>query len=217
MLRLHRPGIGRRERWEEMCRVLEVVGLRPGTEYIHKYPYEMSGGQRQRIGFAQALLSRPKVILADEPVSMLDVSIRVDLLNLMRELRDHDDVSILYITHDIASARYIADRVVVMYAGRIVEQGPVEVVLGEARHPYTRLLLEAVGGEPEGPVRMAGTVEGLPTAGCAFFPRCGLRIDVCRELVPGLEVVRRDHCVACHVEGRGVAGSGEEHGEERWL
>jgi peptide/nickel transport system ATP-binding protein len=175
----------------------------------------MSGGQRQRIGFAQALLSRPKVILADEPVSMLDVSIRVDLLNLMRELRDHDDVSILYITHDIASARYIADRVVVMYAGRIVEQGPVEAVLGEPRHPYTRLLLEAVEGQAEGRVRVADTAERLPVTGCAFFPRCPLRTDVCRELVPELEVVRGAHWVACHVEGKDVDGSGKEHGGDK--
>ena len=111
---------------------------------LSRYPYELSGGQRQRVGFAQALVLRPKLILADEPVSMLDVSIRVGILNLMAELREREGVSILYITHDLASARYLADRVIVMYAGHVVEVGPAEQVLASPRHPYTQLLLSAV-------------------------------------------------------------------------
>ena len=127
---------------------MEAVGLVPAESMLAKYPYEMSGGQRQRVGFAQALALRPKLIVADEPVSMLDVSIRVGLLNLMTMLRLEEGVSFLYITHDIASARYVADRVLVMYAGRIVEQGPTEQLLVDPRHPYTKLLLQAAPDPP---------------------------------------------------------------------
>ena len=143
-VKLHRRDLSRAERRAEAVRVLEAVGLVPASAFLEKYPYEMSGGQRQRIGFAQALAYRPKLILADEPVSMLDVSIRVGLLNLMAGLRETEGVSILYITHDIASARYVADRLVVMYAGHVVEQGPTEEVLSNPKHPYTQLLLSAV-------------------------------------------------------------------------
>ena len=107
---------------------------------LSRYPYEMSGGERQRIGFAQALAVQPKLILADEPVSMLDVSIRVGVLNMMAGLRDREGVSLLYITHDLASARYVADRIIVMYAGHLVEEGPTETVLSSPKHPYTQLL-----------------------------------------------------------------------------
>ena len=119
---LHRPELSARERRQEAERVCESVGL--WTRLLARFPHEMSGGERQRIGFAQALAMRPKLILADEPVSMLDVSIRAGILNLMVDLRDREDVSLLYITHDLASARYVADRIVVMYAGQIVEAGP---------------------------------------------------------------------------------------------
>ena len=116
---------------------------------LGRFPHEMSGGERQRIGFAQALAVRPKLILADEPVSMLDVSIRAGVLNMMVELRDQEDVSLLYITHDLASARYVADRIVVMYAGQLVESGPTETVLADPKHPYTQLLLSAVADPRE--------------------------------------------------------------------
>ena len=122
---------------------------------LQRFPHELSGGQRQRVGFAQALALRPKLILADEPVSMLDVSIRIGLLNLMAQLRDEQGVSILYITHDIASARYVADRLIVMYAGQIAEQGPSEEVLASPRHPYTQLLLSAVP-DPRAPLSGRG-------------------------------------------------------------
>ena len=141
-LKLHRPELSARQRLDEAARVFEVVGL--DAETLQRFPYELSGGQRQRVGFAQALVTRPKLILADEPVSMLDVSIRIGLLNLMTKLRDEEGVSILYITHDIASARYVADRLIVMYAGQIAESGPIEEVLTSSKHPYTQLLLSAV-------------------------------------------------------------------------
>ncbi|MGC1281326.1 MAG: ABC transporter ATP-binding protein, partial [Streptosporangiaceae bacterium] len=142
-LKLHRPELSADQRREEAERVFEAVGLSPAAEVLQRFPHELSGGQRQRVGFAQALALRPKLILADEPVSMLDVSIRIGLLNLMSQLRDEQGVSILYITHDIASARYVADRLIVMYAARIAEQGPSEEMLASPRHPYTQLLLSA--------------------------------------------------------------------------
>ena len=150
-LKLHRPELSAAQRRAEAARVFEVVGLTPAAEVLQRYPHELSGGQRQRVGFAQALALRPKLILADEPVSMLDVSIRIGLLNLMAQLRDEEGVSILYITHDIASARYVADRLIVMYAGQIAESGPIEEVLADPRHPYTQLLLSAVP-DPRAPL-----------------------------------------------------------------
>src|SRR5450432_3544113 len=151
-LKLHRRDLTSREqRFAEAERVVEAVGLNPAADILQRYPYELSGGQRQRIGFAQALAYRPKLILADEPVSMLDVSIRIGLLNVMAKLREQEQVSFLYITHDIASARYVADRIMIMYAGHVVESGPTEVVLAHPLHPYTQLLLSAVP-DPRAPL-----------------------------------------------------------------
>src|SRR5205814_7593862 len=157
-LRLHRPGLSAAQRRDEAIKVFETVGLTPAAEVLQRFPYELSGGQRQRVGFAQALAMRPKLILADEPVSMLDVSIRIGLLNLMAKLRDEEGVSILYITHDIASARYVADRLIVMYAGQIAETGPIEDVLAHPRHPYTQLLMSAVP-DPRKPLGADGEAD----------------------------------------------------------
>jgi peptide/nickel transport system ATP-binding protein len=204
-LTLHRRDLRASERTAEAERVLEAVGLSPAAEVLQRYPYELSGGQRQRIGFAQALAYRPKLILADEPVSMLDVSIRIGLLNLMARLRDAEGVSILYITHDIASARYVADRVVVMYAGQVAEAGPTEQVLAAPQHPYTRLLLSAVP-DPKAPPRVtADTDRGEPprvvdpTPGCRFRFRCPLVVDTCHHVTPVPNPVGPDHVAACHV------------------
>ena len=204
-LRLHRPELSRHERRAEAIRIFEVVGLTPGADVLERFPHELSGGQRQRVGFAQALAMRPKLILADEPVSMLDVSIRIGLLNLMTELRDAEGVSILYITHDIASARYVADRIVVMYAGQIAESGPVEDVLARPRHPYTQLLVSAVP-DPRAEISVgADTDRGEPprvidpTPGCRFRWRCPLAIDVCHEVTPVLTELLPYHAAACHV------------------
>ncbi|HEY9290392.1 MAG TPA: ABC transporter ATP-binding protein [Microlunatus sp.] len=214
-LKLHRPDVAADDRQAEAERVLAAVGLSPASQVVGRYPYELSGGQRQRIGFAQALAYRPQVILADEPVSMLDISIRIGLLNVMAALRDEQGVSLLYITHDIASARYVADRMMVMYAGRIVESGPVEDVLGSARHPYTQLLVAAV---PDPRAELTVTAEMAkgeppkvidPVPGCRFADRCPLARDVCRTTTPPLLELQPGIEVACHVAAE-EAGRGAE-------
>jgi peptide/nickel transport system ATP-binding protein len=204
-MRLHRPELDRGARKDEARRVLRAVGLTPPDAVLQKYPYELSGGQRQRIGFAQALALRPKLIVADEPVSMLDVSIRVGLLNLMAKLRESEGVSFLYITHDLASARYVADRVIVMYAGHIVEEGPSEQLLTDPRHPYTKLLLSAapdprVGETTRGPVDAGEPPKVVdPEEGCRFRPRCSFAIDLCSSVTPPLGEVAPGQVAACHV------------------
>ncbi|HEX4704040.1 MAG TPA: ABC transporter ATP-binding protein [Pseudonocardiaceae bacterium] len=204
-LKLHRPDLNAAERQAEAERVLEVVGLTPPGDVLAKYPYEFSGGQRQRVGFAQALACRPKLILADEPVSMLDVSIRIGLLNLMAGLREQEGVSFLYITHDIASARYVADRLVIMYAGHIVETGPTEDVLRNPKHPYTQLLLSAVP-DPRAPLTVtADTDRGEPPKvinpkpGCRFRQRCPVAVELCHEVTPEPRLLGPRHSAACHV------------------
>jgi peptide/nickel transport system ATP-binding protein len=190
--------------------VFESVGLNPSM--LRRFPYEMSGGERQRVGFAQALAVRPKLILADEPVSMLDVSIRAGVLNMMAGLRDREGVSILYITHDLASARYVADRVVVMYAGHQVEAGPTETVLSDPKHPYTQLLLSAVAGTGEqGGLISADTGEPPrvvnPSEGCRFRWRCPHAIEKCSQVTPRPRPIGSVE-VACHV----AVGDGEDAG-----
>jgi peptide/nickel transport system ATP-binding protein len=207
-LKLHRPELSERQRRDEAARVFEVVGL--GAQMLQRFAYELSGGQRQRVGFAQALVTRPKLILADEPVSMLDVSIRIGLLNLMAKLRDEEGVSILYITHDIASARYVADRLIVMYAGQIAETGPIEDVLASPKHPYTQLLLSAVP-DPRAPLGVAAETDRGeppkvidPSPGCRFRWRCPLAIDTCSRVTPVLAELAPGHQVACHVAQAGA-------------
>ena len=203
-LKLHRPELSGVQRQAEAERVLTAVGLTPAAEVLDKYPHEFSGGQRQRIGFAQALACQPKLILADEPVSMLDVSIRVGLLNLMADLRENEDVSFLYITHDLASARYVADRVVIMYAGHIVETGPTDEVLHHPRHPYTQLLISAVP-DPKAPLTDLGGDLGEPprvinpSPGCRFRWRCPLAVDECATSTPESRLLGTGHTAACHV------------------
>jgi peptide/nickel transport system ATP-binding protein len=204
-IRLHRRDVPRRRWRAEVERVLAAVGLVPPAAVMNKYPHELSGGQRQRVGFAQALAFRPKLIVADEPVSMLDVSIRAGVLNLMTELREREGVSFLYITHDVASARYIADRVLVMYAGHLVEEGPTEAVLQSPKHPYTQLLLSAVP-DPRAPLSLADTADAGepprvvdPQEGCRFQPRCPFAIADCSAVTPRLRQLGPERLVACHV------------------
>jgi peptide/nickel transport system ATP-binding protein len=205
-LKLHRPDLRSSDaRHAEAERVVEAVGLTPAREILDRYPFELSGGQRQRIGFAQALAYKPKLILADEPVSMLDVSIRIGLLNVMARLRAEEHVSFLYITHDIASARYVADRIMIMYAGHVVESGPTEAVLADPKHPYTQLLLSAVP-DPRAPLNVgAETDKGEPpkvvdpAPGCRFRFRCPFAIELCSQVTPVNRVLGPRHTAACHV------------------
>ena len=204
-LQLHRPDLSKEQRYAEAVRVFDAVGLNPGAEVLQRFPHELSGGQRQRVGFAQALSMRPKLILADEPVSMLDVSIRIGLLNVMAKLRDDEGVSILYITHDLASARYVTDRLIIMYAGHIVETGPAEDVLTSPRHPYTELLL-AAAPDPRAPLNVSADADlgeppkvVDPTPGCRFRWRCPLAIDECHKVTPPLRELLPGHSAACHV------------------
>lgn len=211
-LKLHRPDLSPSQREAEAIRLLEEVGLTPARDVLHKYPHELSGGQRQRVGFAAALACRPEVILADEPVSMLDVSIRIGILNLMARLRESEGVSFLYITHDLASARYVADRMLVMYAGHVVESGPCEEVLTDPQHPYTKLLLSAAP-DPWAPLNVPESDVGEPpkvidpAEGCRFQPRCPVAIDVCRTVTPKLADTRPGHAAACHVAQQEAARS----------
>ena len=204
-LRIHKmvPSSQVEERVHELLR---SVGLVPPHEIAAKYPHELSGGQRQRVALARVLAVEPKVILADEPTSMLDVSIRIGILNLMMRLKDERDIAFLFVTHDLASARYVADDLLVMYAGQIVERGPVEEVLAAPLHPYTRLLLAAV---PDPARRLeSNRIEerkGLlsaavdPSEGCRFVERCPLAIDICSHVTPPLVEARPRQSARCHV------------------
>ena len=185
--------------------LLRTVGLVPPEHVAAKYPHELSGGQRQRVAIARTLAVEPVVLLADEPTSMLDVSIRIGILNLMLRLKEERRIAFLYVTHDLASARYVADDILVMYAGQIVEQGPVEQVLADPLHPYTQLLLSAVpkatvGEQVRIPVRPGLASAAIdPQPGCRFFGRCPLAVDVCSRVTPPLVEAHPGQSARCHV------------------
>jgi peptide/nickel transport system ATP-binding protein len=208
-LQIHKKTSGRKATRERVYELLDTVGLGPAEEVAAKFPYELSGGQRQRVAFARALSVEPLVMLADEPVSMLDVSIRVGILNLMKRLADENGLSFLYITHDIASARYISNHTNVMYAGRMVEGAPSDELVHEPAHPYTKLLLSAVPNPHAGlrteEVGARGEIPSLidPPPGCPFAPRCPFAMQICREKMPGAVTISPDHWVRCHLYGDG--------------
>jgi peptide/nickel transport system ATP-binding protein len=208
-LRLHQNGV--KDVDAAITALLEQVRLVPANQFVGKYPHELSGGQRQRVSFARALAAKPTVLLADEPVSMLDVSIRLEMLNLLDDLRSRLALALLYITHDIASARYFADEVLVMYGGKIVERGPAEEVTQHPAHPYTQLLI-ASAPDPDNlgsvlkSTSAAGSVAARTTAagtggpapvGCPFSPRCPLAVDKCRTDTPALELLTPTRAAAC--------------------
>jgi len=197
---------------QEVVALLEQVRLTPARQFLPKYPHELSGGQRQRVSFARALAARPSVLLADEPVSMLDVSIRLEMLSLLDDLRQRFRLAMLYITHDIASARYFADEILVMYAGEIVERGPAEEVTQFPAHPYTQLLVASapdpdnLGSTLRGGSRRqeSTTASGRPqnvadtdTQGCPFNPRCPFADDQCRRENPPLMQLSATRGAAC--------------------
>ena len=192
------------ERQTRVLKALEEAGLKPADHFAGRRPHELSGGQRQRVAIAAALVLEPSVLLADEPVSMLDVSIRAEILNLLSDLRERRGISVLFITHDLSTVAYFADRIAVMYLGRIVEIGPTRAVLRAPQHPYTRALLSVVPvpnprlrrervilqGETPNPVRIP--------PGCRFHPRCPVVTERCRSVDPALTpAADLGHAAAC--------------------
>jgi peptide/nickel transport system ATP-binding protein len=218
-LKLHGHAQGTGER--EMQVLLEKVNLTPARQFLDKYPHQLSGGQRQRVAIARALAVQPVVLLADEPVSMLDVSLRLDVLNLLLRLKEEDGLAFLFITHDIASARYFAEETQVMYAGQMVEGGPAERVIGQPRHPYTRLLC-ASAPDPARALRQAGPGDAgeqhaalrseppdlvRPPGGCRFHPRCPQAMAVCRETLPARTSFGDGHWTRCFLYSQGEDAS----------
>ena len=203
-LRIHKV-VPRDRVTERVHELLDAVGLIPPERIAAKYSHELSGGQRQRVAIARALAVEPSVLVADEPISMLDVSIRLGILNLILDLKAERNLAFLYVTHDLASARYVADDVLVMYAGQIVEQGPAERVLSEPLHPYTQLLLASVpdptrSDRPELELRKGLAAAAVdPPEGCRFVGRCPLAIDVCSRVTPPLVEAGPAHSARCHV------------------
>ena len=196
----------------KIAAVLERVSLTPADAFVRKYPHELSGGQRQRVAIARALAVQPRVLVADEPVSMLDVSIRLGVLNLLADLRDRDRLAILYITHDIASARYLADTIVVMYAGQVVESGPAVQVTDAPAHPYTQLLLSAAPDPVrDTPVTLRGAGAPpsavAPPSGCRFRLRCPHAMPICAEQPPPAFLAGNGHLSACWLLDRGHGSS----------
>jgi len=191
------------ERRERVRQALEDSGLKPAESYLHRFPHQLSGGQRQRVVIAGALVLEPHILLADEPVSMLDVSIRAEIINLLADLQKSRGISVIFITHDLGTVGYFADRVAVMYLGRIVEIGTMTDVLKNPQHPYTQALLSVIPvpnprlrkkrmilqGETPNPIN-------LPT-GCRFHPRCPVAIDICKQNDPRLMKVSETHQAAC--------------------
>jgi peptide/nickel transport system ATP-binding protein len=200
-VKVHHKARGRAAVDAGVADLLAKVKLEPASQFVRKLPHELSGGQRQRVAIARALAAEPSVLLADEPVSMLDVSIRIGVLNLLGELRDAEGMALLYVTHDIASARYFADTVTVMYAGRVVESGPSLEVTDNPSHPYTQLLLSAAPDPDRASpaVINSGTVPSLinPPSGCRFHPRCPYAMPICSTQAPPDFPVGADHTAAC--------------------
>lgn len=192
------------ERFKRAKDALEQAGLKPGEDYFFRYPYELSGGQRQRVVIASSMIMRPKFIVADEPVSMLDASIRTGILKLMIELKDKNNLAYLFITHDLSLAWLISDRIAIMYLGKIVEIGDANIIVNKGAHPYTKALAKVM---PKPGVKREGLREVLegevpnPTAiysGCKFYSRCPLATEICNEQEPEMKKVGDNHYAACH-------------------
>ncbi|MDL2319036.1 ATP-binding cassette domain-containing protein, partial [Eubacteriales bacterium OttesenSCG-928-A19] len=187
---------------EQVDDMMRVVGLTP--DQLDRFPHQFSGGQKQRISIARALISRPSFVVADEPVSALDVSIQAQILNLLMQLQQEMELSLIFISHDLNVVRHISNRVGVMYLGRIMEQGDTGLVYDRPLHPYTQALLSAVPSHDPLQKKKHLVLEGdvpspaNPPSGCPFHTRCPRATDVCKEAVPEITVIEADHQVACH-------------------
>jgi peptide/nickel transport system ATP-binding protein len=203
-LRIQKVVNSEKEVEERVTKTLEDVKLVPPNEFLSRYPHELSGGQRQRVAVARTFILNPEFVVADEPISMLDVSIRAEILNLFLELVERSNVSILYITHDLATARHMCHRIAVMYLGKIVEIGTSEDIVYEPLHPYTKALISAVPVPDPKSRRIRSTVMGEipspinPPSGCRFHTRCPVADEACHQKEPELIKVSEEHYVACH-------------------
>lgn len=205
-LSIHNITKSEKDKKERVEVALELAGLKPAGEYLYRYPHELSGGERQRVAIAGSIILNPGFIVADEPVSMLDVSIRIGIINLLMELRNKKDISFLFITHDLSLAWLISDRIAIMYLGKIVEMGGPELIEGKCKHPYTKALIDvmplakavknrtknALKGETPNPVKIP--------SGCRFHPRCPHCMDICRVEEPLLANISEGHLAACHLK-----------------
>ncbi len=202
---IHKIGSSKKDRERIVYEALEMVQLKPPGWFLGRYPSELSGGQRQRVAVARALVVNPEFIVADEPVSMLDVSVRSGVLNLMLKLKKDLNLTYLFITHDLSVTRYMSDRVGIMYLGKIVELGPMGNVLSEPLHPYTQTLLSAVpipdptAGRERTSIRGGVPNPGEWPTGCTFHPRCPHAKEICRRDQPTLTQIKDEHYVACHL------------------
>lgn len=200
-------GIGTEAEMEnKVNQTMKDVELAPPEEFLLRYPHELSGGQRQRVAVARAFILNPEFVVADEPVSMLDVSIRAEILNLMLNLVDKFHASFLYITHDLALARHVCDRIAIMYLGKVMEIGPTDDVIEDSKHPYTKALISAVPIPDPTSKRIETTIKGeIPSPistppGCRFHTRCPAYIgDICRTKEPALTQIGDEHHAACHL------------------
>lgn len=201
--KIHKLAKGRNAVSEAVKSILIQVGLEPPEQFLRKFPHELSGGQRQRINIARAFSVDPALLLADEPTSMLDVSNRMSIMNMMLALKEDRGVSFVYITHDLAGARYMSDRIIVMYAGMMMEMGPVEEVIQNTYHPYTKLLKSAAPSPEMGLHRNKLTTKGdipsliTPPSGCRFHPRCPFAKDICSKGVPEMKEISPGHFGRC--------------------
>jgi peptide/nickel transport system ATP-binding protein len=203
----------RRARMERVSELLQLVGLRP--EFLHRFPHAFSGGQRQRIGIARALATRPRLVVADEPVSALDVSVQAQVLNLLLELQERLHLTYLFVAHDLSVVKHVCDQVAVMYVGQLVETAPTAAIFARPRHPYTAALMRAVPVAdprvPSGDLALAGEVASPanPPPGCYFHPRCVFAVERCRAEPPALREVAPGHFARCHLaEELTLAGVG---------
>jgi peptide/nickel transport system ATP-binding protein len=203
-LEIHRIAVGG-EKKRLVLEFMEKVGLTPVDTLYDKYPHQLSGGQRQRVAIARALILKPEFIVADEPIAMIDVSVRALILNLMMKLKEEMDLTYLFITHDLATAKYICNRIAVMYLGKIVELGNLKEVFSHPQHPYTISLLSAIPVPDPKAQRQKIIPKGEipnpinPPSGCRFHPRCLYARDICSEKEPELIEVRSEHFAACHL------------------